>query len=77
MHKMALLPLLLPLLLTACAERPDRVPADLLVCAPAPDVPVTDSQAVVGEYLVDLWAAGDDCRQKLTLVRGMMGGEKK
>ena len=44
-------------------------PESLLSCAPAPDVPATDEQARVGEYLTDLWAAGDDCRLKLKAVK--------
>jgi len=32
-------------------------------------VPETSEQARVGEYLTDLWAAGDDCRTKLAAVK--------
>lgn len=60
-------------LLTACASA-DRVtvavpPADVLTCAPAPVVPDSDSQRAVATYVVDLWDAGEDCRQRLGAVR--------
>lgn len=44
-------------------------PQSLLSCAPAPAVPETNEQARVGEYIADLWSAGDDCRAKLAAVK--------
>ena len=74
MRKMG--PLLLPfaLLSTGCAMvKPPPIPSELLTCTPAPAVPETDSQAVVGQYVVDLWAAGDDCRTKLAAIKQLTG----
>ncbi|MGB8601286.1 MAG: hypothetical protein WCD42_03730 [Rhizomicrobium sp.] len=44
-------------------------PEPLLICTDAPAVPDATDQARVGEYITDLWAAGDDCRTKLKAVR--------
>lgn len=60
-------------LLTACAGA-DRVtvaapPADMLTCADAPEVPAAETQRAVAAYVVDLWDAGEDCRQRLGVVR--------
>ena len=74
MRKTALLLLPCAWLLTGCAMvKQPPLPADLLVCAPAPTVPDTDSQATVGQYVVDLWAAGDDCRTKLAAIKQLTG----
>lgn len=63
---------------TSCASLPPapelrivkaEVPASLLVCQAAPAVPaepVTDPQ--IGVYIIDLWAAWDDCRARLREV---------
>ncbi len=44
------------------------VPQTLLHCAPAPDVPLTGSQAVVARYIVSLWMAGQDCRAHVAAI---------
>lgn len=56
-----------------CASA-DRVtvaapPAEMLTCAPAPAVPEVETQRAVATYIVDLWDAGEDCRQRLGAVR--------
>ena len=59
--------------LTACASADRPVvaapPVGMLTCAPAPAVPDSDSQRAVAAYVVDLWDAGEDCRQRLGAVR--------
>ncbi len=70
-------PLLCCALLTRCAPAPEPVvvrpdvPATLLTCeaAPvAPDLNVPRWDQVLAGYLLDLGAAGDDCRAKLRAV---------
>ena len=60
-------------LLTACAGADRTVvaapPDEMLTCAPSPEVPTADSQRAVAEYVVELWDAGEDCRQHLAAVR--------
>lgn len=66
------------LLSTACAPAATQtvrltVPPGLLTCRPAPDVPgepVTDAD--LAGWIIDLAEAGDDCRDKLARVRGLM-----
>ena len=75
-----LLPLCAPL---ACCSLPPEpvvvrppVPASLLTCAPAPtppDLNVPRWDEVLANYLLDLGAAGEDCRAKLGTVRGLVG----
>lgn len=70
---MGLLLLSCATLLTACAGA-DRVtvaapPADMLSCAPAPVVPDAVTQRAVAAYVIDLWDGGEDCRQRLGVVR--------
>jgi hypothetical protein len=73
------------LLLTACAgntpqERlvvQDRylhpqIPPGLLQCQLDPEVPEALTEAAVADYLLALWAAGEDCRQKLGQVSGLL-----
>jgi len=49
------------------------VPAQLLSCAPTPAVPVeTATQRDFALYVLDLEAAGQDCRAKLGAVRGVV-----
>jgi hypothetical protein len=62
-------------LLAACTQPPVRlvtltpqIPAGLLRCAPNPAVPEASSQAVVAEYIVALWEAGQDCRARLAAI---------
>lgn len=50
-----------------------QLPAALMRCAPAPDVPEASSQAVVADYIVALWLAGQDCRAHLAAARNALG----
>jgi hypothetical protein len=69
---------LIPLLLLAGCAAPAPVtkivtvtptmPAGLLTCAPAPDVPTPVNQAVVANYIVALWQAGQDCRAHVAAI---------
>ncbi len=63
-------------LLSACASSKPidsvaalEVPRGLLTCQPSPPVPEFKSQKDVAGYIVDLWEAGQDCRQKLGAIR--------
>ena len=52
------------------------VPASLLACAPAPAAPdlnVPRWDVVLAGYLLDLGAAGADCRTKLRAVAKLTG----
>jgi hypothetical protein len=78
---MMLLRLPLLFLLTSCAASlpvtrmvtlTPQVPAPLLKCAPAPGVPVTTSQAVVAQYIVALWQAGQDCRAHVAAIQAAL-----
>jgi hypothetical protein len=56
-------------------ERP-AIPASILQCAAEPPVPAGEvTQADVAEFLVDLAAAGDDCRRRLAAVRRLVQGD--
>ncbi|MDR3520449.1 MAG: hypothetical protein P4L54_02420 [Acidocella sp.] len=71
-------PFLMGLLLAGCAQAAPPVtrivtvmpviPASLLHCAPAPDVPVASSQSMVARYIVALWQAGQDCRAHVAAI---------
>lgn len=71
--------LLCALLSTACASSPPailrpEVPASLLQCQPQPappPEPIADADLAV--WILDLAAAGDDCRGRLARVRGLVG----
>ena len=75
-----LLPLCAPL---ACCSPPPEpmvvrptVPASLLTCAPAPvppDLNVPRWDEALANYLLDLGAAGQDCRGKLEAVGKLVG----
>jgi hypothetical protein len=65
------------LLLTGCAARAPitkivtvtpSMPAALLSCAAAPEVPEAVNQAVVANYIVALWQAGQDCRAHVAAI---------
>ncbi len=69
--------MLLLLALASCATAPPVtrivtvtpvIPASLLHCAPAPEVPLASSQAVVARYIVALWQAGQDCRAHVAAI---------
>lgn len=62
--------LLLAALLGGCSTT--TIPQQLLTCSPQPAAPEASSQREVGLYIVDLAAAGDDCRTKLNAVRGIV-----
>lgn len=57
------------MILTGCATTKPTVPGQLLHCADQPPAPVEGTQRDVGLYVIDLAAAGDDCRTKLGSVR--------
>jgi hypothetical protein len=46
-----------------------HLPATLLDCEAAPDVPDAGSQAVVAKYIVALWQAGQDCRAHVSAIK--------
>ena len=48
------------------------VPGQLLECRGEPAPPATGTQRTVALYVIDLADAGDDCRQKLAAVRGIV-----
>jgi hypothetical protein len=79
----ALLLLCFALPLAACASKPEPpvpqvvvrkelvrqpIPGDLLTCAPQPAPPDTGTQRDVGQFIIDLAAAGADCRSKVEAV---------
>jgi|GEM_PF-2062359 len=67
------------MLCAACANSvppppPLEIPAQLLHCRPAPDVPGEGAtQRDLALFILDLDAAGADCRAKLGAVRGIVG----
>jgi hypothetical protein len=78
-----LFPLLCCALLTRCAPAPEpvvvrpEVPASLLTCAAAPVAPDLGGarwDQVLAGYLLDLGAAGEDCRAKLRAVGRLVVG---
>jgi len=49
---------------------PQPIPGDLLTCAPQPEKPgESATQRDVGQFIIDLAAAGADCRGKVAAVR--------
>ena len=54
------------------------VPPALLVCQGSPPVPTgpTVKQSDIAGYVVNLWGAGQDCRNKLGAVRVELGGDQ-
>ena len=60
------------LLLTGCAPRKVAVPASLLECQPQPALELTMDDHAVARWLLDTVDAGEDCRAKLRLVRGLV-----
>lgn len=66
--------------LASCARPPASVvPQALLQCAPQPKSPADKAgvtQREVALFVVDLAAAGDDCRSKLGSVRRILTPEK-
>ena len=74
-----LLVLLAALALSGCATTGtgSTVPKHLLTCTPQPPAPKGATQRDVGLYVVDLAAAGDDCRTKLRSVDRILNPETK
>ena len=68
----ALIAALCGLLLTACAPRKVAVPASLLECQPQPALELTMDDHAVARWMLDVVDAGEDCRGKLRLVRGLV-----
>ena len=73
-------PLLLSVLsLTGCGAGPavlvrQEVPPSLLACQAQPEPPAPPSDdATLALWIADLALAGDDCRSRLTAVRGLVG----
>ena len=64
--------LLCALPLTACAPRKAAVPASLLQCQPQPALELTMDDHAVARWVLDVVDAGEDCRGKLRLVRGLV-----
>lgn len=68
------------LALTACAPPAPAPPPpalglsrSLLVCRERPSVPVLEQDADLMLWIVDLDEAGEDCRQRLSRVREVIG----
>ena len=68
----ALIALLFVLLLMGCAPRKVAVPASLLQCQPQPGLELTMDDHAIARWLLDTVDAGEDCRAKLRLVRGLV-----
>lgn len=62
----------LSMMLSGCSTTGSRVPPQLLVCKDQPSAPKSPTQRQVGLYVIDLAAAGADCRSKLNSVRGLL-----
>lgn len=67
-----LIALLCALPLTACAPRKAVVPGSLLRCQPQPALELTMDDQALARWLLDTVEAGEDCRAKLGLVRGLV-----
>ena len=68
----ALIALLSVLPLMGCARPKVAVPASLLECQPQPALELTMDDHAVARWLLDTVDAGEDCRGKLRLVRGLV-----
>ena len=68
----ALIALLSVLLLTGCAQPKVVVPASLLECQPQPALELILDDHAVARWMLDTVDAGEDCRGKLRLVRGLV-----
>lgn len=74
----ALLPLIS--LSAGCAHDPRQplIPESLLTCKPRPTVPSGDyTDNDLAEFILRLEEAGEDCRQRLGAVRGVVSGGEK
>jgi hypothetical protein len=75
MHQLripALIALLSVLFLMGCAQPKVVVPASLLECQPQPALELTMDDHAVARWMLDTVDAGEDCRGKLRLVRGLV-----
>jgi hypothetical protein len=75
MHQLripALIAALCGLLLTGCAQPKVAVPASLLECQPQPGLDDVMDDHAVARWMLDTVDAGQDCRAKLRLVRGLV-----
>ena len=61
--------------LSGCTTTRSTIPRQLLTCAQQPASPDAGTQRDVALYVVDLAAAGDDCRTKLGTVRTIVTPE--
>lgn len=68
----ALIALLSVLLLMGCAQPRVAVPASLLECQSQPALELTMDDHAIARWLLDTVDAGEDCRAKLRLVRGLV-----
>jgi len=69
---------LLVAVLAGCASTTPVVPPTLLSCAPQPKSPADQAGATqrnVALWIVDMAAAGDDCRSKLGSVSQILNSE--
>ena len=79
--RLAWLFLLSLLLLMGCGGRPAalvhlEVPPPLLACQPAPAPPARDADdQALALWIVDLSAAGEDCRSRLRAVKDLLNGQ--
>jgi len=76
-------------LLTACGPEPEvrivtkvevvrpQIPPSLTDCRAAPPVPVADTQADVASYVLDLFDAHGDCREKLKALVEVVAHEAR
>jgi hypothetical protein len=53
------------------------LPAGLLTCAPAPEVPAAVNQSVVANYIVALWQAGQDCRAHVAAISQLFSNQSR
>ena len=60
------------LLLTGCAQPKVAVPASLLQCQAQPGLDDVMDDHAVARWMLDTVEAGEDCRAKLRLVRGLV-----
>ena len=75
MHQLrihALLAALFGLPLMGCAQPKVVVPASLLECQPQPALELTMDDHAVARWMLDTVDAGEDCRGKLRVVRGLV-----
>jgi hypothetical protein len=68
----ALIALLSALFLMGCAQPKVVVPASLLECQAQPVLELTMDDHAVARWMLDAVDAGEDCRAKLRLVRGLV-----